>query len=82
MPKYFAKRRAMLGVTLFWLVIISLMREQVLNELRQLAFVNSHWCQEFFHEHFAGVCWRAMCGNANHNLYPVSTWLLQNPERW
>lgn len=39
------------------------------NELRQLALVNSHWCQEFFDEHFAGMCWRSMCGNADNGVY-------------
>lgn len=44
------------------------------NELGQLTFIDSHRCQELFNEHFAGVCWRSMCGNANHSLSQLTQW--------
>ena len=37
------------------------------NELGQFVFLDTRWCQELFDEHFAGMCWWTICGNANHN---------------
>src|ERR1700730_10966083 len=43
------------------------------NELGQLAFLDSHWCQEFFGEHLAGMDRWAMSGK---RIIPISIYLV------